>query len=165
MGLGLHWDPGIAVGESSRRCNAAKLDQPNRGQETVIGQIRVNMLFRDRRGHMHKPTSAHGDRGRVKIPTHHSIRTDSEITEFTVQRILGGQKSDSDLLETDRRRHTTERDDSLPGSQSHHLQFQLTALQGQVMTLQGQVTALQGQQGPAGGLAQPELPEEAGSSS
>ncbi|GJU03672.1 hypothetical protein Tco_1114010 [Tanacetum coccineum] len=42
---------------------------------------------------------------------------------------------------------------------------QVTALQGQVMTLQGQVTALQGQQGPAGGPAQPELPEEAGSSS
>ncbi|GJZ28214.1 hypothetical protein Tco_0572861 [Tanacetum coccineum] len=42
---------------------------------------------------------------------------------------------------------------------------QVTALQGQVMALQGQVTALQGQQGPAGGPAQPELPEEAGSSS
>ncbi|GJV09789.1 hypothetical protein Tco_1351330 [Tanacetum coccineum] len=42
---------------------------------------------------------------------------------------------------------------------------QVTALQGQVMTLQGQVTALHGQQGPAGGPAQPELPEEAGSSS
>ncbi|GJR16501.1 hypothetical protein Tco_0799153 [Tanacetum coccineum] len=42
------------------------------------------------------------------------------------------------------------------------LQGQVTTLQGQVMTLQGQVTALQGQQGPAGGPAQPELPEEAG---
>ncbi|GKE50447.1 hypothetical protein Tco_1481705 [Tanacetum coccineum] len=31
--------------------------------------------------------------------------------------------------------------------------------------IQGQVTALQGQQGPVGGPAQPELPEEAGSSS
>ncbi|GJU83936.1 putative reverse transcriptase domain-containing protein [Tanacetum coccineum] len=41
------------------------------------------------------------------------------------------------------------------------LQGQVTALQGQVMTLQGQVTALQGQQGPVGGPAQPELPEEA----
>ncbi|GKA84403.1 putative reverse transcriptase domain-containing protein [Tanacetum coccineum] len=41
------------------------------------------------------------------------------------------------------------------------LQGQVTALQGQVMALQGQVTALQGQQGPAGGPAQPELPEEA----
>ncbi|GJT62859.1 hypothetical protein Tco_1006392 [Tanacetum coccineum] len=45
------------------------------------------------------------------------------------------------------------------------LQGQVTDLQGQVMTLQGQVTTLQGQQGPAGGPAQPELPEEAGSSS
>ncbi|GKC54432.1 hypothetical protein Tco_1077177, partial [Tanacetum coccineum] len=32
-------------------------------------------------------------------------------------------------------------------------------------TLQTQVTTLQGQQGPASGLAQPEIPEEAGSSS
>ncbi|GKD08082.1 hypothetical protein Tco_1187767 [Tanacetum coccineum] len=45
------------------------------------------------------------------------------------------------------------------------LQGQVTALQGQVMILQGQVTTLQGQQGPVGGPAQPELPEEAGSSS
>ncbi|GKB88255.1 hypothetical protein Tco_0960527 [Tanacetum coccineum] len=44
------------------------------------------------------------------------------------------------------------------------LQGQVIALQGQVMALQGQVTALQGQQGPAGGPAQLELPEEAVSS-
>ncbi|GKE59352.1 hypothetical protein Tco_1498537, partial [Tanacetum coccineum] len=42
---------------------------------------------------------------------------------------------------------------------------QLTTLQGQVTTLQGQVTTLQGQQGPVGGPVQPELLEEAGSSS
>ncbi|GJW43429.1 putative reverse transcriptase domain-containing protein [Tanacetum coccineum] len=42
------------------------------------------------------------------------------------------------------------------------LQGQVVALQGQVTALQGQVTVLQGQQGPAGGPAQPELPEEAG---
>nr|GEY18867.1 putative reverse transcriptase domain-containing protein [Tanacetum cinerariifolium] len=36
-----------------------------------------------------------------------------------------------------------------------------TALQGQVIALQAHVTALQGQQGPPGGPAQPELPEEA----
>ncbi|GKD34222.1 hypothetical protein Tco_1249731, partial [Tanacetum coccineum] len=45
------------------------------------------------------------------------------------------------------------------------LQGQVTTLLGHVATLQGQVTVLQGQQGPAGGPAQPELPEEAGSSS
>ncbi|GJU11482.1 reverse transcriptase domain-containing protein [Tanacetum coccineum] len=41
------------------------------------------------------------------------------------------------------------------------LQGQVTTLQGHVTALQGQVTTLQGQQGPAGGPAQPELPEEA----
>ncbi|GJX01532.1 hypothetical protein Tco_0185445 [Tanacetum coccineum] len=45
------------------------------------------------------------------------------------------------------------------------LQGQVTTLQRQVTALQGQVTALQGQQGPTGGPVQPELPEEAGSSS
>ncbi|GKF86886.1 hypothetical protein Tco_0254713, partial [Tanacetum coccineum] len=35
----------------------------------------------------------------------------------------------------------------------------------QVIALQGQVTVLHGQYGPVGGLAQPELPVEAGSSS
>nr|GFB00212.1 hypothetical protein [Tanacetum cinerariifolium] len=44
-------------------------------------------------------------------------------------------------------------------------QGQVTALQGQVIALQAQVTALQGQYGLAGGPTQPELPEEAGSSS
>ncbi|GKD59183.1 hypothetical protein Tco_1296692 [Tanacetum coccineum] len=34
-----------------------------------------------------------------------------------------------------------------------------------IQTLTGHVTVLQGQQGPVGGPAQPELPEEAGSSS
>ncbi|GKF47600.1 hypothetical protein Tco_0137402 [Tanacetum coccineum] len=42
---------------------------------------------------------------------------------------------------------------------------QVTTLQGQVAALQEQVTPLQGPQGPTGGPAQPELPEEAGSSS
>nr|GFB09627.1 hypothetical protein [Tanacetum cinerariifolium] len=45
------------------------------------------------------------------------------------------------------------------------LQGQVTALQGHVTALQAQVTTLQGQQGLAGGPTQPELPEEAGSSS
>ncbi|GKB65871.1 hypothetical protein Tco_0927283 [Tanacetum coccineum] len=40
-----------------------------------------------------------------------------------------------------------------------------TRQQQLIQTLTGQITTLQGQQGPAGGPAQPELPEEAGSSS
>ncbi|GKC89340.1 hypothetical protein Tco_1149989, partial [Tanacetum coccineum] len=49
--------------------------------------------------------------------------------------------------------------------QVNTLHGQVTALYGQVVVLQGQVTALQGQQGPVGGPTQPELLEEAGSSS
>ncbi|GJS31340.1 hypothetical protein Tco_0491960, partial [Tanacetum coccineum] len=82
----------------------------------------------------------------------------------------------SEMLKADQRRSTEMRElrtadhtrqqqliQTLTVMQS--LQGQVTTLQGQVTTLQGQVTALQGQQGPVGGPAQPELPEEAGSSS
>ncbi|GJU62925.1 hypothetical protein Tco_1244760 [Tanacetum coccineum] len=100
------------------------------------------------------------------------------------------QRAMSELLETDRRRREEMRElraadrtrqqqivQTLTAVQTLQremvplqglvatLQGQVTDLQGQVMTLQGQVTTLQGQQGPAGGPAQPELPEEAGSSS
>ncbi|GKE09145.1 hypothetical protein Tco_1412696 [Tanacetum coccineum] len=44
-------------------------------------------------------------------------------------------------------------------------QAQLVETLRLMSTLQTQVTALQGQQGPASGPAQPEIPEEAGSSS
>ncbi|GJW74402.1 hypothetical protein Tco_0133772, partial [Tanacetum coccineum] len=102
----------------------------------------------------------------------------------------GGQQAReqcSDLLETDRRRQEEMRElraadrtrqqqiiQTLTAVQTLQretiplqglvttLQEQVTALQGQVMTLQGQVTALQGQQGPTGGPALPELPEDAG---
>ncbi|GJV43573.1 hypothetical protein Tco_1428109 [Tanacetum coccineum] len=113
----------------------------------------------------------------------------SEITELQ-SADHSRRRAISDLLETDRGRHEEMRelraDDRTQQQQIIQtltvmqtlqrkmiplqglvttLQGQVTALQGQVMTLQGQVTALQGQQGPAGGPAQPELPEEAGSSS
>ncbi|GJR89372.1 hypothetical protein Tco_0213383 [Tanacetum coccineum] len=113
----------------------------------------------------------------------------SEITELQ-SADLRRQRAMSDLLETDRRRREEMRElraadrtrqqqiiQTLTVMQTLQremiplqglvttLQGQVTALQGQVMTLQGQVTALQGQQGPAGGPAPPELPEEAGSSS
>ncbi|GJS42755.1 hypothetical protein Tco_0567798 [Tanacetum coccineum] len=77
----------------------------------------------------------------------------SEITELQ-SADRSRRRAISDLLETDCGRHEEMRE--LRAADP---------LQGQVMALQGQVTALQGQQGPARGLAQPELPEEAGSSS
>ncbi|GKA01848.1 hypothetical protein Tco_0674513 [Tanacetum coccineum] len=98
----------------------------------------VNILFRDRRAHAH-------------------IRHLME-TEARMSREAWGQSMDvSDLARAEREMIP------LQGLVTT-LQGQVTALQGQVMALQGQVTALQGQQGPAGGPAQPELPEEAGSS-
>ncbi|GJR24610.1 hypothetical protein Tco_0973137 [Tanacetum coccineum] len=74
----------------------------------------------------------------------------------------------SDLLETDRGRREEMRELRVPDAelvttlQGHGL----TALQGQsVIAFQAAGYALQGQQGPVGGPAQPELLEEAGSSS
>ncbi|GKA19756.1 hypothetical protein Tco_0699671, partial [Tanacetum coccineum] len=113
----------------------------------------------------------------------------SEITELQ-SADRSRRRAISDLLETDRGRHEEIRElraadrtrqqqiiQTLTVMQTLQremiplqglvttLQGQVTALQGQVMALQGQVAALQGQQGPAGGPTQPELPEEAGSSS
>ncbi|GKD20336.1 hypothetical protein Tco_1222039 [Tanacetum coccineum] len=62
-----------------------------------------------------------------------------------------------EMLKADQRRSVEMRELRIAG--------QVTTLHGQVIALQGQVTALQGQQGPVRGPTQPELPEEAGSSS
>ncbi|GKA34059.1 hypothetical protein Tco_0720488 [Tanacetum coccineum] len=123
-----------------------------------------------------------------------SLRTTvhAQMTEITELQSAdrSRRRAISDLLETDRRRREEMRElraadrtrqqqiiQTLTVMQTLQremiplqglvttLQGQVTALQGQVMALQGQVTTLQGQQGPAGGPAQPELPEEAGSSS
>ncbi|GJW02026.1 hypothetical protein Tco_1560882 [Tanacetum coccineum] len=129
---------------------------------------------------------AHGEVISLRTTVHAQM---SEITELQ-SADLRRQRAMSDLLETDRRRREEMRElraadrtrqqqiiQTLTVMQTLQremiplqglvttLQGQVTALQGQVMTLQGQVTALQGQQGPAGGPAPPELPEEAGSSS
>ncbi|GJU37861.1 hypothetical protein Tco_1186215 [Tanacetum coccineum] len=129
---------------------------------------------------------AHGGVISLRTTVHAQM---SEITELQ-SADRRRQRAISELLETDRRRREEMRElraadrtrqqqiiQTLTAVQTLQretiplqglvttLQGQVTALQGQVMTLQGQVTALQGQQGPAGGPAQPELPEEAGSSS
>ncbi|GKA41019.1 hypothetical protein Tco_0733612 [Tanacetum coccineum] len=129
---------------------------------------------------------AHGEVISLRTTVHAQMSEITELQSADHRR----QRAISDLLETDRRRREEMRElraadrtrqqqliQTLTAMQTLQretiplqglvttLQGQVTALQGQVMTLQGQVTALQGQQGPAGGLAQPELPEEAGSSS
>ncbi|GJS05517.1 hypothetical protein Tco_0322025 [Tanacetum coccineum] len=129
---------------------------------------------------------AHGEVISLRTTVHAQMLEITELQSADLRR----QRAMSDLLETDHRRREEMRElraadrtrqqqiiQTLTVMQTLQremvplqglvttLQGQVTALQGQVMTLQGQVTALQGQQGPAGGPAQPELPEEAGSSS
>ncbi|GJX58079.1 hypothetical protein Tco_0289469 [Tanacetum coccineum] len=161
-----------------------RLDDEQGQRQLLAG--RVNMLFRDRRGHAHTrllmETEARmsreawgrsmdaSDLARAEVM---SLRTTvhaqmSEITELQ-SADHRRQRAISDLLETDRKRREEMRElraaDRTQQQQIiQTLTGQVTALQGQVMALQGQVTTLQGQQGPAGGPAQPELPEEAGSS-
>ncbi|GJX08894.1 hypothetical protein Tco_0198753 [Tanacetum coccineum] len=129
---------------------------------------------------------AHGGVISLRTTVHAQMAEIAELQSADRRR----QRAMSDLLETDRRRREEMRElraadrtrqqqiiQTLTAVQTLQretiplqglvttLQEQVTALQGQVMTLQGQVTALQGQQGPTGGPAPPELPEEAGSSS
>ncbi|GJT09867.1 hypothetical protein Tco_0856909 [Tanacetum coccineum] len=129
---------------------------------------------------------AHGGVISLRTTVHAQMSEITELRSADHRR----QRAMSDLLETDRRRREEMRElraadrtrqqqiiQTLTAVQTLQretiplqglvttLQGQVTALQGQVMTLQGQVTVLQGQQGPAGGPAQPELPEDTGSSS
>ncbi|GJW68783.1 hypothetical protein Tco_0123207 [Tanacetum coccineum] len=129
---------------------------------------------------------AHGGVISLRTTVHAQMAEIAELQSADRRR----QRAMSDLLETDRRRREEMRElraadrtrqqqiiQTLTAVQTLQretiplqglvttLQEQVTALQGQVMTLQGQVTALQGQQGPTGGPALPELPEDAGSSS
>ncbi|GJT34352.1 hypothetical protein Tco_0924771 [Tanacetum coccineum] len=182
-----------------------RLDDEQGQRQLLAG--RVNMLFRDRRGHAHTrqlmeteagmsreawgramdaSDLAHGEVISLRTTVHAQMSEITELQSADHRR----QRAISDLLETDRRRREEMRElraadrtrqqqliQTLTAMQTLQretiplqglvttLQGQVTALQGQVMTLQGQVTALQGQQGPAGGPAPPELPEEAGSSS
>ncbi|GJV50443.1 hypothetical protein Tco_1440655 [Tanacetum coccineum] len=155
-----------------------RLDDEQSQRQLLAG--RLNMLFRDRRAHAR---------------TRHLMETEARMSREAWGRSMDAtdrsrQRAISDLLKTDRERREEMRElraadrtrqqqiiQTLTVMQTLQremiplqglvttLQGQVTALQGQVMALQGQVTALQGQQGPAGGPAQPELPEEAGSSS
>ncbi|GJY51550.1 hypothetical protein Tco_0442397 [Tanacetum coccineum] len=178
------------------------LDDEQSQRQLLAG--RVNMLFRDRRGHAHTrllmETEARmsreawgrsidaSDLARAEVmslcTTVHAQM--SEITELQ-SADRSRRRAISDLLETDRMRreemrelraadHTRQQQIIQTLTVMQTLQREMIPLQGLVTTLQGQVTALQGQvialqgqvttlQGPAGGPAQPELPEEAGSSS
>ncbi|GJQ98883.1 hypothetical protein Tco_0521868 [Tanacetum coccineum] len=148
----------------------------------------VNILFRDRHTHVHThhlmETEARmsreawgrsmdaSDLARVEVML---LRTTihaqmSEITELQ-SADRSRQRAISDLLKTDRESRKEMRElRTADRTRQHQIIQTLTimqTLQREMIPLQGLVTTLQGQgqQGPTGGPAQPELPEEAGSSS
>ncbi|GJQ88993.1 hypothetical protein Tco_0000132 [Tanacetum coccineum] len=168
-----------------------RLDDEQGQRQLLAG--RVNMLFRDRRTHAHTrqlmeteagmsreawgramdaSDLAHGGVISLRTTVHAQMAEIAELQSADRRR----QRAMSDLLETDRRRREEMRElraadrtrqqqiiQTLTAVQT--LQRETIPLQGLVTTLQEQVTALQGQQGPTGGPALPELPEDAGSSS
>ncbi|GKB48129.1 hypothetical protein Tco_0898882, partial [Tanacetum coccineum] len=158
-----------------------RLDDEQSQRQLLAG--RLNMLFRDRRAHARTArlmeTEARmsreawgrsmdaSDLARAEVM---SLRTTvlaqmSEIRELQ-DADRRRQAVISEMLKADQRRSAEMREEVTPLlGQVTTLQGHVTTLQGQVTALQGQVTVLQGQQGPVGGPAQPELPEEAGSSS
>ncbi|GJS92974.1 hypothetical protein Tco_0799942 [Tanacetum coccineum] len=168
-----------------------RLDDEQSQRQLLAG--RLNMLFRDRRAHAYTrhqmETEARLSREAWRRSMDASDLARGEV--MSLRTTVLGQMSEirelhaadrrrqaviSEMLKADQRRsaemrelrtadHTRQQQLIQTLTVMQSLQGQVTTLQGQVTALQGQVTALQGQQGPVGGPAQPELPEEAGSSS
>ncbi|GJQ97212.1 hypothetical protein Tco_0008351 [Tanacetum coccineum] len=159
------------------------LDDEQSQRQLLAG--RVNMLFRDRRAHAHTrhlmETEARMSReawGRsmdasdLACAEVMSLRTTVHAQMSEIRELQSADRSRQrailDLLETDRRRRKEMRElraaDRARQQQIIQTLTVMQTLQREMIPLQGLVTTLQGQ-GPAGGPAQPELPEEAGSSS
>ncbi|GJZ99368.1 hypothetical protein Tco_0671919 [Tanacetum coccineum] len=137
--LGIALGPRYEVGESSSSAAA----RPARG-------LRADYSF--------VATMDREIRARLSREAWRRLMDASDLTRGEVMSlrttVLGQMSENRELHAADRRRLVMQ-----------SLQGQVTTLLGQVTSLQGQVTTLQGQQGLAGGPTQPELPEEAGSSS
>ncbi|GJY47849.1 hypothetical protein Tco_0437805 [Tanacetum coccineum] len=175
--LGIAFGPGYEVGESS----SAAAARPAGGLRADYGFVATmdreirrdperedtdEVYTRDRRAHAYTrhqmETEARLSREAWRRSMDASVLARGEV--MSLRTILLAQMSEiRELHDADRRRQAREVTPLL--GQVTTLQGQVTALQGHVTALQGQVTVLQGQQGPIGGPAQPELPEEAGSSS
>ncbi|GJV80750.1 hypothetical protein Tco_1516620 [Tanacetum coccineum] len=137
-----------------------RLDDEQSQRQLLAG--RLNMLFRDRRAHvMSLRTTVLGQMSEIR-ELHAADRRRQAVTSEMLK-VDHRRSAEMRELRTADRTRQQQLIQTLTVMQS--LQGQVTTLQGQVTALQGQVTALQGQQGPVGGPAQPELPEEAGSSS
>ncbi|GKD25446.1 hypothetical protein Tco_1231660 [Tanacetum coccineum] len=165
-----------------------RLDDEQSQRQLLAG--RLNMLFRDRRAHAYTrhlmETEARLSREAWRRSMDASDLTRGEV--MSLRTTVLGQMSEirelhaadrrrqavtSEMLKADHRRSTEMREDRwqhykdrLPHYRDSRDPLEVLHSQRCQRRLgQGQVTTLQGQQGPAGGPAQPELPEKAGSSS
>ncbi|GKF78391.1 hypothetical protein Tco_0233959 [Tanacetum coccineum] len=113
-----------------------RLDDEQSQRQLLAG--RLNMLFRDKRAHAY---------------TRHQMETEARLSREAWRRSMDAsdlahkEAVTSEMLKADHRRS------------AKMIELRIAD------PLQGHVIALQGQQGPAGGPAQPDAPEEAGSSS
>ncbi|GJY45472.1 hypothetical protein Tco_0434535 [Tanacetum coccineum] len=135
-----------------------RLDDEQSQRQLLAG--RLNILFRDR--HAHARTAR-------LMKTEARMSREACGRSMDASDLARAEAVISEMLKADQRRSAEMRElRTTDHTRQHQLIQTLTvmqSLQGQVTALQGHVTALQGQQGPVGGPTQPELPEEAGSSS
>ncbi|GJY48810.1 hypothetical protein Tco_0438766 [Tanacetum coccineum] len=119
-----------------------RVDDEQSQRQLLAGQL--NMLFRDRRAHAY---------------TRHQMETEARLSRETWRRSMDasdlarGEVVISEMLKADQRRSAEMREDKWPRYRDRWQHYR------------GSLPHCKGQQGPAGGPAQPELLEEAGSSS
>ncbi|GKB51474.1 hypothetical protein Tco_0902227 [Tanacetum coccineum] len=140
-----------------------RLDDEQSGRQLLAG--RLNMLFRDRRAHARTArlmeTEARMSREAWGRSMDASDLARAEVMSLRTT-VLAQQSEIRELQSADRRRQTVITE-MLAADRRRQKQF--TEALKLMKRLQTQMAELQRQQGPANGPAQPELPEEAGSSS
>ncbi|GJU12874.1 hypothetical protein Tco_1135270 [Tanacetum coccineum] len=140
-----------------------RLDDEQSGRQLLVG--RLNMLFRDRRAHARTArlmeTEAKMSREAWGRSMDASDLTRAEVMSLRTT-VLAQQSQIRELQSADRRRQTMITEML---AADHRRQKQLIEALKLIKRLQTQMTEFKRQQGPAKGPAQPELPEEAGSSS
>ncbi|GJT89419.1 hypothetical protein Tco_1071136 [Tanacetum coccineum] len=140
-----------------------RLDDEQSGRQLLAG--RLNMLFRDRRAHARTArlieTEARMSREAWGRSMDASDLARAEVMSLCTT-VLAQQSQIRELQSADRRRQTVITEML---AADHRRQKQLTEALKLIKRLQTQMAEFERQQGPAKGPAQPELPEEAGSSS
>ncbi|GJX59701.1 hypothetical protein Tco_0291091, partial [Tanacetum coccineum] len=158
----LERDGGYGITESWDEIVEAMHGTPT-GRELLAG--RLNMLFKDRRAHA-CTTRLMETKARMSREAWGRSMDVSDLARAEVMSlrttVLAQESEIRELQSADRRRQTVITEML---AANHRRQEQLAKALKLVKRPQTQMAELQRQQGPANGLAQPELPEEAGSSS